>query len=119
MKGLGEKTSTGLEENIAGLLCYLLGIITGIVFYVIEKDSKFVRFHAVQSIVVFGTILVIQWVLIPIVMMVPIVGWVVGGLLGLVVFIVSIVLWILLMYKAYRGERYRLPIAGNLAEKYV
>lgn len=116
---MGEKTSTGLEENIAGLLCYLLGIITGIVFYVIEKDSKFVRFHAVQSIVVFGTILVIQWVLIPIVMMVPIVGWVVGGLLGLVVFIVSIVLWILLMYKAYRGERYRLPIAGNLAEKYV
>ncbi len=116
---MGGKTSTGLEENIAGLLCYLLGIITGIVFYVIEKDNKFVRFHAVQSIVVFGVILVIQWVLIPIVMMVPLVGWVVGGLLGLVVFIVSIVLWILLMYKAYRGERYRLPIAGNFAEKYV
>ena len=47
-----EKTSTGLDENVAGLLCYILGWITGIVFLVIEPDNKFVRFHALQSIIV-------------------------------------------------------------------
>ncbi len=116
---MGEKTSTGLDENIAGLLCYLLGVITGIIFYVIEKENKFVRFHAMQSIVVFGSILIINWVVIPIVMMIPILGWVIGMLLGLVVFIVSIVLWVLLMYKAYKGEKYKVPFAGDFAEKYV
>jgi len=116
---MGEKTSTGLDENIAGLLCYLLGFITGIIFYVIEKENKFVRFHAMQSIVVFGSILIINWMVIPIVMMVPVLGWIVGGLLGLVVFIVSIVLWVLLMYKAYKGEKYKVPFAGDFAEKYV
>jgi uncharacterized membrane protein len=119
VKGMGEKTSTGLDENIAGLLCYLLGFITGIIFYVIEKENKFVRFHAMQSIVVFGSILIINWMVIPIVMMVPVLGWIVGGLLGLVVFIVSIVLWVLLMYKAYKGEKYKVPFAGDFAEKYV
>jgi uncharacterized membrane protein len=119
VKGMGEKTSTGLDENIAGLLCYLLGFITGIIFYVIEKENKFVRFHAMQSIVVFGSILIINWMVIPIVMMIPVLGWIVGGLLGLVVFIVSIVLWVLLMYKAYKGEKYKVPFAGDFAEKYV
>jgi uncharacterized membrane protein len=119
VEGMGEKTSTGLDENIAGLLCYLLGVITGIIFYVIEKENKFVRFHAMQSIVVFGSILIINWVVIPIVMMIPILGWVIGMLLGLVVFIVSIVLWVLLMYKAYKGEKYKVPFAGDFAEKYV
>jgi uncharacterized membrane protein len=119
VEGMGEKTSTGLDENIAGLLCYLLGVITGIIFYVIEKENKFVRVHAMQSIVVFGSILIINWVVIPIVMMIPILGWVIGMLLGLVVFIVSIVLWVLLMYKAYKGEKYKVPFAGDFAEKYV
>ncbi|MFQ5800264.1 MAG: DUF4870 domain-containing protein [Candidatus Hydrothermarchaeales archaeon] len=116
---MGEKTSIGLEENIAGLLCYLLGLITGIVFYVIEKDNKFVRFHAVQSILVFGAILVISWVVIPIVAFIPILGAMVGVLLSLVVSLGSLVLWILLMYKAYSGEKYKVPVVGDLAEKYV
>jgi len=54
-----EKTSTGLQENIAGLLCYVLGWVTGIIFLFIEKENKFVRFHAVQSIVVFGVLSII------------------------------------------------------------
>ena len=51
-----EKTSTGLTENVAGLLCYILGWITGIIFLILEPDNKFVRFHAIQSIIVFGII---------------------------------------------------------------
>ena len=48
------KTSTGLEDNIAGLLCYVAGWVSGLIFLLIETENKFVRFHAVQSIIVFG-----------------------------------------------------------------
>ncbi len=116
---MGEKTSTGLDENVAGLLCYLLGVITGIIFYVIEKENKFVRFHAVQSIIVFGLLIILDWVVIPIVMMVPLLGWVIGGLLGMLTFVAALVLWVLLMYKAYKGEMYKLPVIGEIAERYV
>jgi uncharacterized membrane protein len=104
-----KKTETGLQENIAGLLCYVLGWVTGIVFLFIEKNNKFVKFHAIQSIVVFGayTILSIIFGLI------PFIGWVLNTLLGIAAFI----LWILLMYKAYQGLKYKLPIAGDMAEK--
>jgi uncharacterized membrane protein len=103
------KTSTGLDENVAGLLCYVVGWITGLVFILIEKENKFVRFHAVQSIIVFGILtlasIVIRWI--------PIIGWVIGWLIG----ILAVVLWIVLMVKAYQGEKYKLPWAGDLAEK--
>ena len=103
------KTSTGLEENVAGLLCYVLGWITGLVFFLIEKENKFVRFHALQSIIVFGILsiagIVIGWI--------PIIGGVIGALIGLL----SLVLWIILMIKAYQGEKFKLPWAGDLAEK--
>ena len=49
-KDLGE-TSIGMQPNLAGLLCYFFGFITGLVFYLIEKKNKFVRFHAMQSMV--------------------------------------------------------------------
>jgi uncharacterized membrane protein len=104
-----KKTSTGLDENVAGLLCYVLGWITGIIFLLLEKDNKFVRFHAIQSICVFGVITVIEiifgWI--------PIIGWIINSILGLVAFI----LWIVLMVKAYQGQKWKLPGAGNFAEK--
>lgn len=105
------KTSTGLEPNIAGLLCYVLGWITGIVFLILEKENQFVRFHAIQSIVVFGAITVVNIVL----NFIPIIGWIIAWLL----WVLAIILWIFLMLKAYRGEMYKLPIAGNFAEKQV
>jgi len=101
--------STGLQPNVAGLLCYVLGWVTGIIFLVIEKDNEFVRFHAWQSIVVFGGLTVIDIVL----SFIPIIGWAIAGLLGIVAFI----LWIVLMLKAYQGQRFKLPIAGNIAEQ--
>lgn len=103
------KTSTGLQANVAGLLSYLLGIITGIIFYLIEKDNKFVRFHAMQSIVVFGILFVLSMVL----SFIPVIGW---ALLP-IIWLVSLILWIVLMIKAYQGEYFKLPIAGDIAEK--
>jgi len=105
------KTSIGLEENVAGLLSYLLGFITGILFYVLEKENSFVRFHAMQSIITFGAIFVLSLIL----GFIPIIGWI----LALILPFVALILWILLMVKAYQGERYKLPIVGDIAEKQV
>ena len=104
---MGEKegSSTGMDENVAGLLCYLLGFITGIVFLVIEKKSRFVKFHAKQSTITFLILFVILLIL----------GWI--PILGTLVWIFSLILWLLLMIEALRGERYMLPIVGKMAEE--
>jgi uncharacterized membrane protein len=103
-----EQSSTGLDENVAGFLCYLLGFITGIVFLVVEKKSRFVKFHARQSTITFLGLFVISLVLgfIPVI-----------GLLVYLIWILSLILWFLLMIKALRGERYLLPIVGKMAEE--
>jgi len=107
-KDLG-KTSTGLQPNAAGLLSYLAGFITGVIFYVIEKDNKFVRFHAMQSIVVFGFLFILGLAL----SIMPFIGW----FLAPILWIAELILWIVLMVKAYQGEYFKLPIAGDIAEK--
>lgn len=96
------KSSTGLEENVAGLLCYLVGWISGLVFFLIEKDSKFVKFHAMQSIITFGACAILSFI--------PFVQW--------IIWVLALVLWIVLMVKAYKGEKFKLPVIGDLAEKW-
>lgn len=103
------KSSTGMQPNVAGLLCYLVGFVTGIVFIIIEKENKFVRFHAMQSIFVFGGLFVLQIIL----SFIPFIGW----LLGILISILGLILWILLMMKAYNGEMYKLPFVGDMAEQ--
>jgi uncharacterized membrane protein len=103
------KSSTGLEPNVAGLLCYVLGFITGIIFLIIEKESRFVRFHAVQSILFSVILFIIRVVL----AFIPGIGWI----LSMIVSLATLVLWILLMIKAYQGEMYKLPVIGDIAEK--
>ncbi len=130
------KKSEGLGENVAGLLCYLVGWITGVIFLIIDK-RKFVRFHAWQSILVFGILTGVNLVLRgisqalltaaaanPFSFGVTMAAG--GGLLlmflwflNTIIGFISLVLWILLMYKAYKGEKYKLPLVGNLAEKYA
>lgn len=105
------KTVLGTDENITGLLCYVLGFITGILFLVLEKENKFVRFHAMQSLVTFLALFVITIVI----GWIPVIGWLLSPLLGLL----GLILWLLLMYKAYKGERYKLPFAGDFAEKQI
>ena len=107
-----EKTSTGLKANVAGLLCYVLGWISGLVFFLIEKENQFVRFHAVQSIVVFG-VLTLASIVVRLIAWIPVIGW----LIALLFWVLCAVLWIVLMIKAYQGEKYKLPWAGNLAER--
>lgn len=106
-----KKTALGLDENIEGVLAYVLGWITGLVFWVLEPENKFVRFHAMQSIVVFGALTVVEIVL----GFIPILGFILGAILGLAGF----ALWLWLMYKAYQGELYKLPWAGDFAEQQV
>lgn len=107
-----QKTSSGFDENVAAALAYSLGWVTGLAFFLTESNNRFVRFHAMQSIIVFLALSVALVVL----RSVPLLGML------LVVFLVvplSAVLWLVLMFKAYQGERFKLPIAGNMAERRI
>jgi uncharacterized membrane protein len=106
---------TGLQPNVAGLLCYLLWWVTGLIFLILEKEDKSVRFHAMQSIVVFGVITVILIILITL-SSIPVIGLILA-ILSWIVWLLSVVLWIVLMVKAYQGQMYKLPVAGDIAEK--
>ena len=103
------KSGIGLDANIAAALGYIIGILALILFF-IEKENRFVRFHALQSTITFGA-LCIAWI---VSLSIPLFGW----LLAFVVIPpVSVVLWLLLMFKAYQGEQFKLPIAGDIAEQ--
>jgi uncharacterized membrane protein len=109
-KQKAEAASTlDLEPNVAGLLCYVAGWISGIVFLVLEQKNRFVRFHAIQSIIVFG----ILNLAINILSHIPFIGWFFAGIIGVFGFI----LWIVLMVKAYHNQLYKVPLAGDWAEK--
>ena len=120
--GEKKKTESGLEPKVAGLLCYLAWWITGIVFLLIEKDDKFVRFHAIQSSCVFGAFSValialgiLQMIFsLADVPVIPTLLWLVGVLL----WIAAVILWIVCMYKAYQEEEFELPIAGKFAKEH-
>jgi uncharacterized membrane protein len=112
------KSSTGMEENVAGLLCYLAGWITGIIFLVIEKDSKFVKYHAIQSIVIFGSATII-FIILSILGIIPAIGFIFGVVLYWIVWVATFVLWIVLMVKAYQGKKPNILGAGNIANKHA
>ena len=103
-----EKTSTGLDANLAAALSYLVGFVTGIIFLLVEKENKFVRFHAMQSTLLFVGIVAVDILL----QLVPILGALV---FIFVVIPLSAVLWLVLMYKAYQGEEFKLPLVGQMA----
>lgn len=115
-------SAAGLDENMASALCYLLGVLTGILFLILEPYNKnpIIRFHAFQSIFVWVAVVAVSIVLSifsHMIAFIPFVGWMVVVLLwplfGLGVFI----LWLMLMYKAYNRERWVLPVVGPIAEK--
>jgi len=120
LKRTVEKTSAGPAANVAGVLCYIFGWISGLVFILIKKQDKFVRFHAMQSVIVFGTLTIVESIVIviglEIARFVPIN---VITLPSFLIFVLGFLLWVLLIAKAYQGTMYKLPWAGNLAEKWA
>jgi len=110
-----KKTSLGLDEHLEGLLCYAGMWVTGIIFLILEPDNRFIRFHSIQSIVTFG-ILTVGWgILAAILAFLPFIGPAISALVGGAIF----ALWIAMMYRAFQGHTYKLPFAGNIAERYA
>ena len=127
------KSTMNLEENVASALSYVLFWLTGIIFYFLEKENKTDRFHALQSIITFIPLWIIAWI----------VGWIGApkvayggygwwgtgvtvdpGIPALLwaswgVNIKMFVLWLILIIKAYQGEKFKLPIVGDIAEKHA
>ena len=112
----------GMTDNVASALCYLVTVLTGILFLVLEpyNRNKTIRFHAFQSIFFFAAWIAI-WIVVSILSMtlgtLPVIGWIFGALLYMVVGLGFFVVWIMLMYKAYNNEKLVLPVIGPLAEK--
>ena len=112
------KTSMGLDENVEGALCYVLGFITGIVFLVMEKDNKFVKFHAVQSIIISLALWIFNMVITSILFAsFSYSMWGIIGMISSLISLAALIIWIMLILKAYQGEKFKLPIVGDIAEK--
>ena len=97
--------STGLDENVAGALCYVLWWITGVIFLILEPNNKNIRFHAFQSIIVFGVITLI-WAIF---FWVPVLNWLIWA--------AGIILWIVLIVMTYQKRELKIPIANELARR--
>ena len=106
-----KKTSVNLDQNICALLGYLFGWISGLIFFLLEKENKFVRFHALQSIILSAIptaiSIILGWI--------PIIGW----LVSTVCWILFAVCWIICMVKSYQNEWFKLPVIGDIAAKQV
>jgi uncharacterized membrane protein len=103
------KSSSGLDENIAGMLCYLFTFVGGIIFLAVEKRSKFVLFHALQSVTVFGLIMVGHVLS----TFLPLFGPLVASLLSLL----GVIVWLLTVIASLQGKWFKLPWIGDFAEK--
>jgi uncharacterized membrane protein len=121
--GVQTETGTGLDQNIAGALSYLFSPLTGILFFVVDGKNEFVRFHAAQSIV-FGVGMFALYVGLTFVQFALLLVPRLGGLLSLMFSLVYLVVgfgaflaWAFLMYKAYSGETYRMPVFGKMADR--
>ena len=105
-------SSTRLDPNLAAALAYLAGFVTGLVLLAVEKENRYVRFHAMQSTVFFAGVLVASIAINSIFFL--------GAILyAFLLFPAVVILWLVLMFKAYSGETFKLPIVGDFAEKKI
>ncbi|GEN84031.1 hypothetical protein SLU01_23430 [Sporosarcina luteola] len=102
----GGKTSIGLTENVGGMLCYIF--IIGLIFLFMEKENRFIRFHALQAVFLAVAIFLISIVI----GFIPVLGIILSLLLGPLAF----ALMIFMMYQAYQGKYYKLPFIGDMVE---
>src|SRR4030042_5126937 len=106
------------DRNLVAALSYLLFFITGVVVLLVEKDDRFIRFHAMQSSLVFGGLFVLMIVLGSILRSVSFLG-IISQVVNVLIWIVWLVVWIISIINAYQGKMHRWPIAGDFAEKWV
>jgi len=100
-----QKSTFGLDKNVVMAACYLVGWLTGIVFFLSEKEDPDIRFNAMQAIVFFGALNILA--------IVPLIGWILSPFIMLV----ALVSWIVLLVKSYQGETLKLPVVGAWAQK--
>ena len=113
-------TSTGVEPRLAALLCYSAWWISGLIFLIIEQQHRTVRFHAAQSLVLFGGLsLVIGMLSAGSVgmLVVSAAAFQAARLLVYLVWIAAVAIWMLLMLKTFQGETWRVPFASDLAAR--
>lgn len=113
-----QSKNPGMSENIAGLLCYPLGWLTGIIFLIVDK-RPFVKFHALQSILTFGALSILTVLLGNIFALLPYSLWSILRHISTLISIGSLILGIFLMVQAYQGKEYKLPLAGDIAQKHA
>jgi uncharacterized membrane protein len=124
------KSGTGLDENIASLLAYAFGWLSGLILFLMEKDNRRVRFHAMQSIllnVVVIVVAIVFWIVISILVlilgqlsgMLAGIAWILSVLLWLVFLAAIVAIWISCMVRAYQGKTFKLPFIGDMADKIV
>ena len=111
-------TSMGMSQNAAAGTSYILGWITGLIFFFMEKQNRFVRFHAMQSILFFGGLSVLGILVRIIISIIPALAVPLGCLWGLVG-LASLVVWIILLVNGYQGKYFKLPVIGDYAERYA
>ncbi len=100
-----DKTVLGIHQNFVAVLTYLFDIFAGVLLLIFEKENKFVRFHALQAVIVFAILYITQFVL----HIFPLFG----GLLSWAVSIIALVLKIFLMYTSYKGQTFKVPVIGD------
>jgi uncharacterized membrane protein len=110
-------TSMGMQPNVEAGLSYVFGWITGLIFFLVEKQNRFVRFHAMQSLLFFGGLTIID-IILNFVGAVPGIGWL-APLVSLAVGVVGFIGWIVLLVNGFQGKYFKLPIVGDYAEKYA
>ena len=119
--GAHDPTSTGLNARTEALLSYVLGWFSGLIFFVIERKNRFVRFHAAQSFIFFGIVSVV-YIVIRLLSIIPVLGFLLSPVLGcatLILLIPAALIWVLLMIQAYRGVNFRLPIISGYADSLI
>jgi uncharacterized membrane protein len=111
------KSSTGLDANIAAGIAYILTWLTGLIFYLIEKENRFVRFHAMQAILLGAAFFVIMIVM-RILGAIPLIGFV-AGIASLVIWLAFLAIWIYCLVMAFTGKDFKLPVIGDMAANIV
>lgn len=103
------RSSTGLEIRVAAMLCYALGFVTGLIFLAVEKNSRFVKFHALQSTLLFASLFIISVVF----AFIPLIGW----FFNMLLVPVTLACWIVCMLLALQERRFLVPVIGPIADR--